>query len=82
MAKEKIYKCRYNHCKHETKDVLASEAVKEGNRYYHKDCYKTKEDINKIVELFSEHVNPNVVFAVLRKVINIIVIWTELLYQQ
>ena len=73
MAKEKIYKCRYNHCKHETKDVLASEAVKEGNRYYHKDCYKTKEDINKIVELFSEHVNPNVVFAVLRKVINNIV---------
>ncbi|GEM_PF-557627 len=73
MAKEKIYKCRYNHCKHETKDVLASEAVKDGNRYFHKDCYKTKEEINKIIELFAEYINPNVVFAVLRKVVNNIV---------
>lgn len=73
MAKEKIYKCRYNHCKHETKDVPASEAVKDGNRYFHKDCYKTKEEINKIIELFAEYINPNVVFAVLRKVVNNIV---------
>lgn len=73
MAKEKVYKCRYNHCLHETQSVVASEAIKDGNRYFHKDCYKTKKDIDTVVNLFKEKVNPNVVFSVLRGVVNNIV---------
>ena len=73
MAKEKVYKCRYNHCLHENQRVLASEAIKDGSRYFHKDCYKTKKDIDTVANLFKEKVNPNVVFSVLRSVVNNIV---------
>ena len=37
--KENIVKCRYSHCKHDTKEIPKDEAYKNGNAYYHKDCY-------------------------------------------
>lgn len=66
-------KCAFSKCCHETKDILRTEAVFDGKKYYHPDCLKTKEDIAKIIDLFATQVNPNVVFAQLRRVVNNII---------
>lgn len=71
--KSKLVKCRAKHCQHENREILVEEAVKEGNCYYHKDCYKTKEEIKEIINLFTEKINPNPVFSQLQSVINKIV---------
>lgn len=65
--------CRYSNCLHKTKELSKEDAVKSGSLYYHSDCYKTKEDIKKIIDLFKNHINPNPVYAQLQKVIKDIV---------
>ena len=69
----KQYKCRFKHCLHEENLVSVDEAVKVGSAYYHEDCYKVKTNIDKTIDLFAKEVNPNVIFSVLRRVINNIV---------
>lgn len=68
-----IVKCRYKNCIHDNKELDKSEAVKIGNSYYHKECNEIKEDIKSIVDLFTKHINSNVVYNVLLKVINEII---------
>lgn len=64
-------KCVYANCLHDTKEILEGEDFrKDKNKYYHLDCWNYKHKINEIITLFSEQVNPNVVFTVLRSVIN------------
>lgn len=70
---KKTVKCRYQHCLHETKDIPKEEAVGNGGFYYHADCYKEKQNKNKIVRIFIDNVNPEVSVPMLRRVINNII---------
>lgn len=65
--------CAYKNCLHKNIDSSISEMVQNGKKYYHADCLKTKDEINKITILFAEKINKNVVFAQLVAVINNIV---------
>ena len=66
-------KCKYGKCKHESKEIEKSEAVKVGNAYYHADCFKDKENRKEIIDLFVNNINPNVVFSQLQAVVRTIV---------
>lgn len=66
-------KCRYKNCIHDNKEIDKSEAIQVNKSYYHKDCYETKEDISKIIDLFTKHINSNVIYNVLVRVINDII---------
>lgn len=76
MEKEntiKLVTCRYRNCLHDDKKLYISDAVKEGNMYYHPDCLQTKKEIKQIIDLFVEKVNPNPVYSQLQAVIKNIV---------
>lgn len=72
MSKDTVT-CRYKNCIHEDKKLDKSESIKVGNSYYHKECNEIKENIKMIVDLFTKHINENVIHSVLAKVINDIV---------
>lgn len=65
-------KCRYKYCKH-NKEITDSEAIKDGNAYYHPDCLHEKKTIKKIIDAYIEYVDPHPVFSQLRKTIDTIV---------
>ena len=65
--------CKYSHCLHDNREVEKRKAIRVGNSYYHSDCFKTKEDIKEIVNLFKAHINANPVYAQLQSVINNII---------
>lgn len=68
-------KCRYKYCKHGSRDLDRNEAVLIGkSTYYHKDCFKESRTIDKIIDTFATRVEPDPVFAALRKIVNNIVI--------
>ena len=72
--KPKIVKCRYGHCKHETRELPVEDAVLVGkSAYYHKDCFQEKENIEKVLTMYMERVSPDVVVAELLKTINNII---------
>lgn len=73
MKKNDIVKCRYSKCLHESQEMNKKDAIQEGNSYYHPDCFRTKEEIKEIIDLFAKYINPNPVYAQLHKVINTIV---------
>ena len=73
MAKNNTVICRYAKCKHNSKELPKEEAVKIGAAYYHKDCAKIKEDVETVVMLFINNVNPNTIVPQLRKVVNNII---------
>ena len=72
MKKKEVFKCRWSHCKHGG-EVHVDDAVKDGSSYYHKDCYEEKQNLQKILDLYVERVDPDPVFAFLRRTINDIV---------
>lgn len=64
-------KCAYSNCLHESKDILDGEDFKKENKkYYHTDCWNYKNKINEVITLFTEQVNSNIVFTVLRSIVN------------
>ena len=65
--------CKYSHCLHDNREIEKRKAIRVGNSYYHSDCFKTKEDIKEIVNLFKAHINANPVYAQLHSVINNII---------
>ena len=65
--------CKYSHCLHDNREIEKRMAIRVGNSYYHSDCFKTKEDIKEIVNLFKAHINANPVYAQLQSVINNII---------
>lgn len=67
-----IVRCK-GKCLHETKDLEKSEAIRDGNSYYHPDCYKAKQDALEIIDIWSKKVNPLCNFAQLRRAINDII---------
>lgn len=70
--------CRYTQCDklHDSKELPKSEAVQDGIKYYHSDCYHTMQTVNKIRDLFIKEINPRVtgsqVASLLSTVYNII----------
>lgn len=73
MAKNKTVKCRYKYCLHDTTEMNKEDAVLVGKAYYHEDCLRESENKKKVVELFHDHVNTNVVYAQLQAVIHNII---------
>lgn len=73
MSKEKTFKCAFKHCRHSSCEVPQGEAVKIGNRYYHKDCADIRNNIESIKKLYCEKVSNTVVIQQLTNVVNNIV---------
>ena len=72
---EKTVKCRAGkRCLHNGEPIPVSKAVTdEKGLYYHPDCLETKKNCKKIVDIFVEELNPNVIFNQLNSVINTLV---------
>lgn len=68
-----IVTCKYSNCLHDDRQLNKDDAIRSGNAYYHKDCFKTKEDIKQIIALFQKHINSNPVYSQLQTVIKNIV---------
>lgn len=66
-----IIKCRYNNCKLGG-EVNKDEAVKDGNFYYHEDCYNKKQDKKTCNEIMVNKLNfmSKQVNMILKKVID------------
>ena len=67
-----IVKCK-GRCLHETKELEKTEAIRDGNSYYHPDCFKAKQDALEIINIWSKKVNPLCNFAQLRRAVNNII---------
>jgi hypothetical protein len=65
-------KCNYNKCLFNG-EVDKNIAVKVGNKYYHKECLKQKQDKEEIRKLYLEKVNPTEVITLLNGVISNII---------
>lgn len=65
-------KCGYNKCLFDG-EVTKEESIRVGNRYFHKDCLKQKQDKEEIRNLYLEKINPTEVVKVLNAVINKII---------
>ena len=71
---EKTVMCRFGRCLHNSKYMPVEEAIEEKKGfYYHPDCLRTKRNIEEIIDVFATKCNPNVIFATLRNVLNIII---------
>lgn len=71
---DKIYKCAFKHCQHESCEIPQDEAVKVGTRYMHKDCAEKSEYIKKTRDLYFEKISNTVVMKQLVSVLNNLVI--------
>lgn len=45
-------KCRYSHCLHDSAELQKEDAICEGRKYYHKDCYQTKKTLRALLIYF------------------------------
>lgn len=73
MAKSNKVICRYNQCRHESRQLDKEDAVVVGKMYFHKDCFKERKDKSDIVKLWLDNINPNTPVAQIRSVVNNIV---------
>lgn len=64
-------KCKYSYCKHGG-EVDKNEAMKEGNSYFHKDCYKERQLKKQIEDYYLTNM-PTCALQLLRKVIKQII---------
>lgn len=67
-----LVKCRYKYCPYGGK-VDKEEAVKDGNMYYHKQCWQEKKEKNNIRQTYKMLIDKDVDDALLNKVINDII---------
>lgn len=72
MAKSETRVCRYAHCLHKDKNInlVTDKYAKDGSAYYHEDCYRTRDDIQRIKILWHDHIDNMVVYAQLNKILN------------
>lgn len=72
MAKSDTRVCRYINCLHENKTInlVTDEFEKDGSSYFHKDCYKTRANIQRIKTLWHDNIDSMVVYAQLNKIVN------------
>ena len=52
MSRNDLLKCRYPHCKLNNQKVSRKEAVKDGNRYFHKTCFQKQEVKKRVRQIF------------------------------
>lgn len=71
MTKKKEYKCWYKYCK--THKVLDNEAIKIGNKRYHKECLNNQENLKKCREMYIQYLQPSVVYLQLNKAIKTLI---------
>lgn len=70
MAKE-TRKCAYRQCRHGGVVNLSNdEFVHDNKSYYHKKCYREKNDLELIRSLWRENINNTVVYSQLNKELN------------
>ena len=74
----KQFKCAFGHCGYEDKKVCEDEAVRIGNRYWHKDCYEISELIKEIRDDYLDNFSSTAVISFLNKVINDIIFGKKL----
>ena len=70
MSQTKKVRCRYGKCLHEERELPAEDAIRIGNAYYHRDCYKLKEDIKMIIEYYANHIEKNPIYGQLNGIVN------------
>ena len=64
-------KCRYSHCRHESREIKDGDAVTEnGKTYYHKDCMREKKMIDAIIGIYADRVEKDPDYSQLRRIIN------------
>lgn len=63
--------CCYKYCRHVGKKITGDdEFVSSGKKFYHKDCFQAKEDIQYIKNLWLSNISQTVSIPLLYKVIN------------
>lgn len=70
MTKPKEYICGYSHCKHDNNKVPSDEAIKDGTRYYHKDCLSEKQMRKQIFDIYYKHYKSTEDYSVVNGAIN------------
>lgn len=66
----KTVKCRYAHCKHESRELNKEDAVLSGkSTYYHKDCYEEMSNIKEAIDVYFKGVDEHPNFTVLQRTI-------------
>ncbi len=70
MSKQKTYVCGYSSCLHDKEPIPSEIAVKDGNRYYHEDCLKDKQNRQKVFELYYKYYKSTEDFVMVRKAIS------------
>lgn len=65
MAYKYIRACGCKNCLHASKDINleTDEFEQNGNRYWHKDCYEAKENVEKIKAIWEEKIDEFVVWS-------------------
>ena len=72
--KEKMVVCRWGRCRHDDKKMKIGDAVKSGtSMYYHPDCFKEKECIRKILELYKNHIDDTPIWAQVMRIVTTII---------
>jgi hypothetical protein len=70
MAKAKEYVCGYSGCLHNGEKIPSEEAIKDGTRYYHKDCHEEKCFKTQIFDIYYKYYRSTEDFHMVRKAIN------------
>jgi len=66
------YKCKYSKCPYGgvvSKDI----AVKDGQNYYHPECFKEMNNRKQIIDIFYKYINKDEVGANLRRIVDLII---------
>ena len=67
--KQKEYVCGFSHCLHSGEKVPSDLAVKDGTRYYHKDCSEEKERRSQIFDIYYKYYKTTEDYQMVRKAI-------------
>ena len=65
--------CRYKYCKHDSKKLEKEDAVKDGNAYYHQDCYEEKQNKNELFKMMNSYMTTTSPAARVWKAINTLI---------
>lgn len=65
-----LVKCRYAHCKHESRELDKEDAVLNGkSSYYHKDCFEEMNNIKEVIDIYAKNVDDNPNYSLLQRTV-------------
>lgn len=70
MPKAKEYICGYTFCKHKDNKILPEAGVREGSRYFHKECHKEKEIKKQIIDIYYKYYKSTEDYKVVTRAVN------------